>query len=301
MLDTSLERVQPIYVIGDSHVLPYRNMVFRESFTGSWIVVKSKYVPGLSANNFLDATTEELHPGVLQFLEYEGLVREGRASHLATDETTFAIAQASSQPQTTPLLLLSVGDIDVRLGVVGHLLGSTHDFVPPFETNLPLQDLPLVPYDVIEATMLRLIAPLAAGVRQLIASGFTRIYMQSVVPPTTNEVRFETMHGFRCSVSVRTKLVMVFNRLLAAQLTPAGVKVLDIWSNLTANGFLRADLEVDGVHLPPRAARQYLDALIAHAIDCQWKATNYVRYELFYRLACGVAPCWDRTNSDSAA
>jgi lysophospholipase L1-like esterase len=296
--DGGSETALPVYVIGDSHVLPYRNLLFREKWTGQWIIARSRYISGLTAHDLFKPDTGEFHPELIQFLEYEGLVRNGQATHLSMDETDFAIAKASGQSIKPPLVLFALGDIDIR-GTIMPMLRDTHDFVPPFETQLPVLDRPLVPWALIEEAIGRRISPMIAGLRQLIESGFNRIYLQSLVPPTQNETRIKKLHGYDCPVSVRTKLVMAFNRHLEVECKQIGVTILDLWPRLTNGAYLRPDLEIDGVHLPPQAARWFVDALLEHAVNCQWLAVNHVRYELFYRMACGLDPFQSNRNVHS--
>jgi lysophospholipase L1-like esterase len=283
------EAVLPIYVVGDSHVLPYRNMLFHDKWVGDLVLVHSKYIPGLSAHNIFDSATCEFHSELMQFLEYEGLVRAGKATHLSGEELDLAVAKASGKPLTTPIVLMTAGDIDIRLAIAP-LLKDEYDFVPPFETAIPLSDKQLVPWDVLERAIDKQITSMLEGLSHLRACGFTRLYVQSVVPPTRNEARFFDLHGYSCPVAVRTKLVMAFNQKLAAGLKSIDVNYLDNWPKLVADdGLLRPELEVDGVHVPPKAARWYLEALIDHAVNFLWLATNYVRYEQYYKAASEAA------------
>jgi len=291
-VEQSTETVLPVYVVGDSHALPYRNQLFREPWTGQWVMARSRYVSGLTAHDLFRPDTGEFHTELIRFLEYEGLVRNRRAVHLSADETDFAIAKAAGLPVVPPLLLFVVGDIDVR-GALLPMLADTHDFVPPYETPYALTDRPLVPWDVVAEAIAARIRPMTAGLRQLIACGFNRIYVQAVVPPTRDEARVRQLQGYDCPVAVRTKLVVAFNRMLAAECAALGVTLLDDWSRLVDGGLLRPELEFDGVHLPPRAARWFLDALLEHAVNCQWFAVNHVRYAQYYRLACGLYPFGD--------
>jgi hypothetical protein len=289
------QRVFNVYIIGDSHALPYRNQLFREDWTGQWVLARSRYVSGLTAHDLFDEGTGEFHPELVRFLEYEGLVRNGRATHLSRDDVDFAIAKASGQSVTPPLILLTVGDIDIR-GAIMPLLKDSHDFVPPVETALPLLDKPLLPWDVLDKAMTLRIRPLIAGLRQLQESGFNRLYVQAVVPPTQDEARVVELHGYACPVSVRTKLVAAFNAKLRVECERIGVKVIGDWGPLTVDGLRRPELEFDGVHLPPSAARGFVNELLEDAINCQWFAVNHVRYELFYRMACGLEP-FDRNSA----
>ena len=279
----------PIYVVGDSHALPYQNMIFRDHRTERWIVVHSKYISGLTAHDFFARETDEFHSEFIRFLEYEGLVRDARATHLSQSEIDLSISKAAQQPATSPLILICVGDIDLR-GAIMPMLADTHDFIPPFETTIAALDRPLVPWALIDEAISNRIAPLEAGLKRLNECGFNRIYVQAVVPPTRNEARIGQLHGFTCPVSVRTKLVQAFNRTLGNACTSANAVFLDLWPQFTDCDYLRPELEVDGVHLPPQRSQQIARAMLEHAINCQWLAVNHVRYDLYYQMACGRSP-----------
>ncbi len=281
-----IENPLPIFVIGDSHALPYRNFLAKERWTGNSVVVRSKYINGLSAHDFFDPAAEQLHPGIFDALEYEGLVRACKATHLSRDELDHVILQASGQPATPPLMLFTVGDIDVR-GTLYPLLRDSHDFVPPFELPYPVLDKPLVPWDILSDIYEKSLNRLLAGLSHLHAAGFNRLYVQCVVPPTLDERKSETLHGFPCPLSVRTKLVATFNRLLADRCSAIGVTCVDIWDRITQDGYLKPEFELDGVHLTPPAARMHIEGLLDHAINHAWMSCNYVRYEQFYRMAAG--------------
>ncbi|WP_316183382.1 hypothetical protein [Bradyrhizobium sp. SZCCHNRI1009] len=288
-MDTELETVLPVYIVGDSHSLPYRNMVFRERWTGAWVMARTKYIPGATAREFYDPATGEFHPDFIAFLEYEGLVRNGRATHLSMDETDFAIAKAVGQAVRPPLIMITVGEIDVR-GPLLQLLKDTYDFVPPFATTLPLLDRPLVPWDLIDEAIEARLGPFVAGLDQLVKAGFRRVYVQSVVPPTRQEARIRELQSYDCPVSVRTKLVQAFNWKLAQKVRSVNLFMVDRWSDLTDGDLLRPEFDFDGVHLPPKGARLLLESLIDHAIDSRGLVANHPRYELYYRMACGLDP-----------
>lgn len=288
-MEPEVETVVPVYIIGDSHSLPYRNMVFREKWTGAWVMARTKYIPGLTAQEFYNPSTGDFHPEVIQFLEYEGLVRAGRCTHLSMDKVDFNIAKAAGQAVRPPLIMISVGEIDVR-GPIMRLLNEDHDFVPPFPTDLPLLDKPLVPWDVIDEAIEARLAPFISGLQQLTAAGFNRTYVQAVVPPTRKEERIRELRGVGCPVSVRTKLVQAFNWKLASKVRSINLTPIDQWSDLTEGGMLRPEFDFDGVHVPPKGARIYLEALIDDAINSRGRLANHPRHELYYRIACGLDP-----------
>jgi lysophospholipase L1-like esterase len=289
-VENEVETILSVYIVGDSHSLPYRNMVFREKWTGAWVMARTKYIPGLTAHEFFNPSTGDFHPELIQFLEYEGLVRAGRATHLSMDEVDFSIAKAIGQAVRPPLIMIAVGEIDVR-GPIMRLLKDTHDFVPPFPTSLPLLDKPLVPWDVIDEAIEERLAPFISGLQQLIAAGFKRIYVQNVVPPTRKEERIRELQSYNCPVSVRTKLVQAFNWKLADKVRSINLTLLDEWPNLIGDdGQLRPEFDFDGVHLPPKGVRLYLEALIDDAINSRGRLANHPRHDLYYRMACGLNP-----------
>jgi lysophospholipase L1-like esterase len=131
---------------------------------------------------------------------------------------------------------------------------------------------------------------LIAGLQQLMAAGFKRIYVQSVVPPTRKEERIRELQSYDCPVSVRTKLVQAFNGKLASKIRSINLTPLDKWQDLTEGELLRPEFDFDGVHLPPKGAQIYLKALIDDAINSRGRVANHPRHELYYRIACGLKP-----------
>jgi hypothetical protein len=280
----------PVYVVGDSHTLPYRNLVVFDKWTGQLVIIRSKYISGLTAHDFFDIEQQEFLPSVFQFLEYEGLVRDGRATHLSREKIDFAIAQAMCQPMTPPLMLFAVGGIDVR-GVLVPMLGADYDFVPPFDLPYPTSGMPLVPWDLVAQTIEQRIRPFICGLKQLRDCGFNRLYVQNVVPPTLDDVLAKKLNrGINCSALVRTRLTAAFNRVLASEVSSIGATVLDVWPQVTDQGYLKPEYDLDGVHLPPCVAQTQVERLLEHAINCPWESVNHIRYVQFYRMACNLSP-----------
>ena len=282
---TSLNDILPVYIIGDSHVLAYRNLIFRETWTGSWFATRTKYISGLAAGDFFKPASDEFHPGLIEALQYEGLVRAHQASHLSLEEIDYNIAKASGHSVVPPLLMTACGDIDIRLMLLP-MLKDQFDFVPPFETPYANSGKPLLAWDICEEVLQRHLTPFIAGLQRLQGSGFNRLYVPLVTPPTLREENFLERHGYRCPASVRYKAVFAFNRLLSERCKALGIPLLDIWPQVTTDGYLRPEFEFDGVHLAPSAAVMHLNLLIEHAINCQWNAVNHSRHELYYRMAC---------------
>ena len=225
-----------------------------------------------------------LHPEVMHTLEYEGLVKNKRAFHLSREARDFNAAQAAGVPLAVPFLLLNCGDIDIRTRLLS-LLKDEYDLIPPFETPYAKTGAPVYSWDLFQDEMKQLLDPFVSGLSHLRQAGFSRVFIQAVVPPTTNNDRFFELHGYHCPTDVRYKVVCAFNRALAERCKPLNMPVVDVWALVTENGYLKPEFEVDGVHLPPRAAAQHLPKLLEMAINRSGLGTNFVRYELFYERA----------------
>lgn len=288
----NLEDTLPIYIFGDSHVLPLGDRIFRDPWTRKWVATKTKYISGLTAHDFFNLKNDSFHPEFIDALSYEGLIRNGKAAHLSTEEMDFHIAKATGQPLTSPLISLVMGDIDIRL-IFLPMLKDKFDFLPPFETPYPSSKKSLLMWDILEETMKKHINPYIQGIQKLKNAGFNRIYVQLVSPPTMDEHNFEWRHGYHCPFDVRYKVTFAFNKLLSEECKKNNVNIIDIWPKVTKENYLNPDYELDGVHLPPVAAFLNVSAILEHAINHQWEAVNYVRHELFYRMACNEENIFD--------
>jgi hypothetical protein len=103
--------------------------------------------------------------------------------------------------------------------------------------------------------------------------------------------RIRELQSYNCPASVRTKLVQAFNWKLADKVRSINLTLLDEWSNLIGDdGLLRPEFDFDGVHLPPKGVRLYLEALIDDAINSRGRLANHPRHDLYYRMACGLNP-----------
>src|SRR5262249_24867935 len=141
--------VVPIYIIGDSHALAFRGLTFDEEVTGATFATRAKYIPSGFTGHAFWSEGGGLNPDLLAALEYEGLLRDGRAIPFpSADQIDLAIALALERPQVPPVLIITCGDIDVRAAVLPLLRGE-RDFVPADPTPYPHTDRPLLPFDLV--------------------------------------------------------------------------------------------------------------------------------------------------------
>ena len=122
-----------------------------------------------------------LDPTFAKALEYEGLLKEGRPTHLRTGPLDLAAAYASGLPQVPPLTLLCCGDIDLRANFLQYLKDE-YDLILPFETPYPATGKPPLPYDIALPLARNRLQPLISGLKTLHDAGLVRTYLHTIAP-----------------------------------------------------------------------------------------------------------------------
>ena len=274
----------PIYVLGDSHVLGFKDLFFRDTYTGGDYYTVSRYYSGFAAGGV--SSGGALVPAFVKALEYEGLLKEGRAAHLRVGPMDLAVAYASGSAQVPPLIIVCCGDIDLR-GHFFQYIKEECDLILPFETPYPATGKPPLPYDVALQLVRERLEPLVAGLKTLHDLGLVRTYLHTVAPPTLNAELFRQVHGFDCPAATRYKAAVMYNQFLTRRCKELGVPVLDVWPEVTRDGYLRPEYELDGVHLAREANLISLRALVEHALNNTPPIRNVERYRLLYEMATG--------------
>lgn len=121
-----------LFLVGDSHCLPARDLLAADAFTGRNYIVVSKYIPGLSASSLMQGG--KLARELIMALESENLVREGQFSFASLSNQELAVTFAAGEPGVPPVLVLTLGDIDLRSGFLPKL-AEKYDIVLPYETR----------------------------------------------------------------------------------------------------------------------------------------------------------------------
>ncbi|MGA9602225.1 MAG: hypothetical protein WBS22_18600 [Methylocystis sp.] len=277
-----------LFLVGDSHCLPARGLVAADAFTARNYTVVSKHIPGFSASNIMQKG--KLSPELMAALESENLVRGRWFNFLTLSEQELATSFAEGTPSLPPVLLLSVGDIDLRKGFLPKL-ADAYDIVPPHETPYAVREgAKIMPYEAAREMARNALAPLAEGLIEFRKMGLPRVLVTELPPPTLNEERFEALHGLACPVDTRYKATLLFNEVLREVCAKAGAIVVSIWPELVdENGYLRREFELDGVHLNRAGSTRCLSRMISAAINSSLDSChNPLRYELAYNLRDGA-------------
>ena len=260
----------PLYFIGDSHTLAYADLVFRDH-EGGLAVTRSHYCRGITASAFLDPGGA-LHADVAGALLADGLLERSAAGpffarHRATDLHSLQVGAAMERARTSPVLVLSVGDIDVKFGFIREFarqdfaLPASFAFDPaPFAPH-PTEG--VIPFALAAGFAKKLLMPYLRGLELLAGLGFANLYVHALPPPTLDDAAFEAMNGFAAPARLRYKATRLFNAVLRefAADYPA-FAFLDTWDRVTANGVLTDDFYLDDSHLNRRAAAYVVTNLL---------------------------------------
>lgn len=265
------ERPTPIYMIGDSHCLVYRDLLFQEKkHYHRPFITKASYCSGLSASNFTDEHGH-INPMIIQSMVKESLLDEKlTAFHLSKSPATHSVSIAAHQALNDPIIVFFCGDIDLR-SVFLRQLGQRGDFILPFEvphldTFEPIEMPQIIPFPLLKDLALKSLTPLFEGLKHLKSSGFRKLYLHNLPPPTLDDKAFESINGYVSPLLLRYKSTLLFNRLFEEFCQINDVAFLNIWDDVTIQNKLNPAYHLDHVHLNKDAAFIALNRLLNHQL-----------------------------------
>lgn len=280
---TAVGKAIRIFMIGDSHCLPSRDLLVTDKYTGRGYLVISKYIPGLHAAGMM--VDGNLAPGLVAALENEQLIRDGHFTFASLEQQDVSTSFAAGTPGSPPILVLTAGDIDLRSKFLPQLKDE-YDLILPYETPYGVREgSKIMPYSVARRAAQKAFAPIAKALERLKKMGLPRLMVAELPPPSLDQAYFDKLHGFTCPLDTRYKATVLFNEVLREACAQVGVKVVSIWSEIVdERGYLRHEFELDGVHLNREACLAALRQIIAGTISESLHCVNARRYELAYTL-----------------
>ena len=260
----------PITFIGDSHTLAYADLVFRDA-ADDLVITRANYCRGITASAFLDAGGN-LNADVLQALLAAGYVERGPAGlvarHRSGDLHSVQVGIAMQRPRTSPVLVFSIGDLDLKFGFIKEFaasdfeLAASHGFDPtPFPADVVRER---VPFALAASFVRRLLAPYFRGLVVLARLGFEHLYLHALPPQTLDDDAFERINGFRAPARLRYKATRLFNAVLRDFVRDyPEFGLVDTWQRVTGNGVVDPAFHLDDSHLNRRAALLAVEDVLA--------------------------------------
>ncbi len=293
---TGFERVLPIHCIGESHCLRFRNRLFTGAALPYPLYVRVHFLQDLQAATF---TSEGgLHEDLAAALVAGGLCVASpqpdgsaeldtahRASTFGDRVLAARHAALADEPLIAPAMLLFAGDNDLH--TLAMQIGPETDFELPDDPGYGIiANARRVPYHDVESGLARALQPFFTGLELLGEAGFARTLVHCLLPRVRDEERVARwLHGMRVPATVRSKLAIVGNRLLAKNCRRLGFGFVDVWSELSSDGFLDPRFDLDGMHCNHRATTASLAAAAVQLARLAAHAVNPAQYELLHELA----------------
>jgi hypothetical protein len=268
-----LGAVTPIHMVGESHSLVFSNLLFRAAGCGDAYLCRTRFLPLLAAD-YSDGAN--IHADYANALLGEGIVDQAfRPAFMNADP---AAAFLAGTPLMAPPMVLFAGDMDL------------HQLFPQMaEFDFLLEDDPhygvdkarqLLSYADVRDHISSVLAPFLATVEQLRDVGFNRLMIHCLPPRTRdNEAASRWTGGTVVDAPVRAKLTLAANRLIQAFCDRAAIPFIDTWPELTIDGYLRPEFELDGVHVNRASAMVSLAKIASNLCDRTTRIWNIPRYE----------------------
>jgi hypothetical protein len=273
-----LSRPVPIYLFGDSHVLPLRDYLLRDTLTGVHFSTHSTYVPGVISANFVE--NGQLHPALTNALLTQSILsNSGRPLFLEVDQYAMANAFASGLSQSPPIILIRAGEIDSRSFIMQQL-ANRFDFLLPGYNSTLTPGAQIIPMAAIESHVKRILDPLFLGLEHLRRIGLSHLFLHDLPPPTLNQERFMHQNRYDCPTTTRYKVIKLLNATMAQRCKEIGVGFVDIWSDVTEDDQLRPEFEMDYCHLNRLAARFSLTRLLEQ-VRCNLESGRVANFARF--------------------
>lgn len=283
-----LERPTPVYMIGDSHSLIFKDLLFKEQyFFDKTFLAKTGYCSGLAASSFVTSDLQ-LNPEIIDVLRGECLIDQDlKAFHLSKTETSHALITATDDLVKEPIIVLFCGDIDLR-SVFLRRLGAKHDFILPFEVDLeqfePVPDAQNIPFELVLDLAQKMLKPLSSGLSLLKNMGFSKLFLHCLAPQTLDDEAYERINGYHSPLVLRYKATILFNHLLEKLALEANVHFVNTWPEVTENNRLNPRFFLDHIHLNKHAAKISLRKILSLQTFINPEVIKE-QYEYFYEQA----------------
>ncbi len=269
-----LGAVTPIHMVGESHSLVFSNLLFRPGGAQENYLCKTRFLPVLKAAEY--SAGNDLSADYVHALIAEGIVDSSlRPAFLHAEPSAAFLA---GMPVMAPPMVLFAGDLDMHQ--LFRQIGGSYDFILPddpcYGTDKAKQ---ILPYSDVEGHISGFLNPFFNAVRLLKSVGFSRMMIHCLPPRTPDNVAASHWTGgIIIDAAVRAKLTLIANRQIAAFCADAGIAFIDTWPDLTENGLLRPEFELDGAHINRQSALISLEKITAHLFDQTAGIWNSARY-----------------------
>ena len=281
-----LGRAKPVVVIGDSHTQIYDGRIYRDERSGDLLAMSVRYIPGITATRLL-ADKNNLTPEMFEALNRSGLITgSGAVRYLSQNPMEVMNDMAWGRPQTPPLLLLMIGDLNVKHQLSEAMAGGYDIVLPEGFCKYPVpgpepERVPkILPFKLLLDELNGIFDPLFTFAGLLRGAGLKRLFLHSLPPPYAGDEMFRVMYKHAVPQRVRYKITLAVNALLERRCAEAGIGFVDIWPDVVdETGGMKPQFSLDGGHLHPDSCRFTVERLVAGLRLCQRDVSNMARFD----------------------
>ena len=269
-----LGAVTPIHMVGESHSLSFSNLLFRPEWSQETFLCHTRFFPTLLAAQY--STQQTLNAEFVDGLVAEGIL--DKAMRPAFMHAGPSAAYIAGMPIMSPAVVFFAGDMDLHQ--VFLQIANKFDFKLPVDSVYGVDtDKQMLTHTVVRDQIVSFMSPFLDAIDRLRTMNFSRLMIHCLPPRTADNIAASRWTpGTVVNAPVRAKLTLVVNRLIEGFCAKSGIAFIDTWPEMTENGYLRPEFELDGVHVNRKAALISLDKISAHLFDQTSTIWNPARY-----------------------
>jgi hypothetical protein len=294
----NLMKAQTIFAIGDSNVLPLKNLLLNFGDLLPDFFVRAEYIRGLCSDNLFDASgsVSETIENALSTVGF--LTKDRHAPWLSLEPEAVSTSFAAMTPSITPILIVCCGDIDLR-GYILPQFKNVYDFDMP-DNSAPASDTSQrIPYEAVVEMLSARLGIITDLIANLQTRGYYRTFLACLPAPSMeDDAAFEAAHGFPCPLPLRVKLTTLANDILAERCLKSNIGFLDRRLELEVDGLLDRRYRLDGFHINEDGMALLVEEAVLRSSENSSAITNQGLYKHCDAQAADPSPNDDRRYSE---
>jgi len=267
--------ISPIYLIGDSHCLQFKEILFNTRQPQLRYRCAVSFFVKLTASDYL--VDGAINPMLLAALKAEGVFNDaGEPDWLVPDASSTYL---SGRPALSPTMVFFAGEANIQNLIAE--LGDEFDFELPDDPGYSVDfDKSPAPFSFIQERIESQLAPFVEVMARLRQS-FPGLMIHALPPRDRDDDR-SSHWSFKIKVAapVRAKVALAANRHLAEVCGRLNIPFVDPWDDLSVDGFMRPEFGLDGMHINRSAAPIMLDRIMDAMLDNIRASANPTRHSV---------------------
>lgn len=217
----SQNRPREIYFVGDSHILPFKNIHCSLDYYSQDFLIYTHYIEGLSIELIFDEKLNEVNRIVLNGLRhrnYFGSTETNKALWLSDGKVEDVIYYSTKEPRQPPFIIFSVGDIDFRKKIIPFLIAKNIDSVTS------LSDIDEENFFILTDYWFSNLIKTLVDLRK---KGFINLHLLALPYPTADGNEYLRINGYKAKMDFIFALIDRVNSRLAVLCHDASINFIN--------------------------------------------------------------------------